>query len=1445
MAMNLEAVLRIAAQVVGEENVKALGTALKGVETSANDAKNAFKNVVDSSAFQAAALAAAGVGTAIALSTREAIAFESSMAEVRKVVDGLDTPAGMQAIRQEIFALSREIPITAQGFADLYAAAGQAGIPRAELQAFASDVAKVAVAFDMTAGEAGDALAKLRTNLGLSQTELMDLADAANHLSNGMATTASEIVNFMLRAGSAGDQAGLSAEQTAAFGAAMMSSGAAAEVAATSFNNMIKALSKGDSMTDRQVGALVKLGYANKDAANAEEELTQAVERESAQRVRAIEMESRQVVTEINRRYRDIQTAQQDAWDDEDRAWSRRQEDKMDGLSKQMQRERQAEIDASNERAKQTGQDNRAELQAIEDKYDERAKILRRKFEDERIEYQRNARDQQTVVKDQLDDQKQMEIDAVEEKYKELKAIEQARKKVAIEDAKETAKAMVGELGPKMAQMLQKDAVGTIRDVFARIKALPAEMQMSVISDLFGDEARALLPLINNSQLLDTALGLVADKSQYAGSTAKEFASRIQTTEAKLQLLKNRVTELAIVFGESFLPAIQALVNIFAPLFEGFTWLITNVPGLGPVVAAVSAAFVALVALAPFVASFVTIAQGLAGLGLGATVAGWAGAIGPALVAIGAWFVGLPATIAGALGAVVPILTGAGATIAGWAGAIGPVVAGIGSFFSGLMTFIAGVFTGPIGWALLIAGAVAALVAFREPIAQFVTWVGETLWGWIQSLWELAEPVREFWSSLWAGIVELATPFFTWLGEVWNTYLAQPLSIAVQAVVGFFVSLWENLKAAAVAWFEWWGSVLMTYVVEPWLALGQLIVGAAQQVWTSVTTAVATFFEWFGSVVQQYVVEPWIAIGSFLVNAAVETWTAIASAVSTFFEWIVGGLQTYLIEPFGSALRAVGEFFSTAFAGVRDFVVSWFQWWGEFLYKAFVEPWVVAGQKLLEVAGTVWKAIGDGVAAFFQGFVGFLKTYLLDPWIATLQAIGEWFSNVFRSVGEVVSSFFEFWVNAISTYLIEPIAAGLRGFAELFGAAFKSVADFLREWFGWWAEFFYKAFVEPIQLALSKIGELFSAAWDRVVDFLASTFERIRSAWSTVTEALGSAWTAFIGAVQQAWSGVADGFVRNVVNPISNAWQEFTGNLAEWFSAGVSAVAGAMQGIAQAFENVVIRPIVSAWTTMIGVLSDVMGGVASTLSDVWATISSALRTAFEGIGDAFVTYVSGPIGAAWEATVGVIGNALGKTVTAVQTAYQTIAGAVTGAFKGIVGTVGRVINSIIGGLNQLIRAVNTVRSAVGLSTFREIGYVSIPEFAEGGVVRKATLAVVGEAGEEYIIPASKMADAARNYLDGRRGESVLASRPRVEVGAAPQLVSAVAPTVNVAAPTFAIGNGDTSVSINTGPVQQVGGERYVTVDDLQKAVAVASRQTREGLLRELSQPGTRQRLGMG
>jgi len=687
MAMNLQAVLKIAAEVTGISNLTKLEGGLEKVEKAAKGAKEGFKDMVSSEVFQVAAIGAAAIATAMALSTKAAMDFEESMAGVRKVVDGLENPTAFKAMESDIFELSKKMPIAAKGIADIFEAAGSAGIPAAEIKEFAETVGQVSIAFDLTAGDAATALAKIKTSLGLAQPDLVNLADAMNHLSNNTASTAGDLVEFVLRSGSAGKIAGLSAEQTAAFGAAMVSAGVDTEVAATSFNNMVKALGRGESMTERQISALVKLGLASEAASGYEKKHTEAVEEESRQRLAAAELETNQLNKEIDRRYRDTLTVTQDAFDDESEAYRKSVIDRQDAQIKGLEAQKKNEIDGAKQRALANNTSEDFEIARINQFYDERVDAVRDATDRELKEKQRFDRDNLQRVRDSLDDQKEIEINGTTQRFEELKRLEASRLKEAKEQAKAAAVELSKEVATTLAKNLQTDAIGTITDIFKKIRALPRELQLSVVSDLFGDEAKGLMPLIENTELLSKALAMVGDKSKYAGSTQDEYFKRLQTATQQAKLAENNVNILAITFGQSLAPALTKLIQALTPIIEGFTWLLKNVPGLGPILGTLGGAFAGIVAVAPAIASFIYSFKAL-----GLTLAG----------------VGAPL-----------------ATIAGYLGALGPVVTAIGSALSGLGTILVGVFTGPVGWAALLIAAGVAIYAFRDQVGAAINAIVE------------------------------------------------------------------------------------------------------------------------------------------------------------------------------------------------------------------------------------------------------------------------------------------------------------------------------------------------------------------------------------------------------------------------------------------------------------------------------------------------------------------------------------------------------------------------------------------------------------------------------------------------------------------------------------------------------------------------------------------------
>lgn len=323
------------------------------------------------------------VQRAVTGSISAAMDFESAMADVAKVVD-FPTPVAFKQFQANVIDMSKHLPMAADDLSRIVAAAGQAGIANADLLKFTELAAKVGVAFDISADTAGDSLAKMMTALDMSVDDVGKLADAMNHLSNGQASSAAGILEFFRRTGADGKMFGFTAVQTSAFGSAMLSAGAEADVAATSFRNMGKALSRGASATKAQRNAFKKLGL----------------------------------------------------------------------------------------------------------------------------------------------------------------------------DSKAVAKGM------------KKDAVGTTLKVLEAIRVLPAYMQASVASDLFGDEARALMPLITNLDLLKKSLGMVSNESQYLGSASREYERRAQTFANDVQLFKNNLTALEIAIGNRLMPILSDAMNAITPYVD-------------------------------------------------------------------------------------------------------------------------------------------------------------------------------------------------------------------------------------------------------------------------------------------------------------------------------------------------------------------------------------------------------------------------------------------------------------------------------------------------------------------------------------------------------------------------------------------------------------------------------------------------------------------------------------------------------------------------------------------------------------------------------------------------------------------------------------------------------------------------------------------------------------
>ena len=144
--------------------------------------------------------------------------------------------------------------------------------------------------------------------------------------------------------------------------------------------------------------------------------------------------------------------------------------------------------------------------------------------------------------------------------------------------------------------------------------------------------------------------------------------------------------------------------------------------------------------------------------------------------------------------------------------------------------------------------------------------------------------------------------------------------------------------------------------------------------------------------------------------------------------------------------------------------------------------------------------------------------------------------------------------------------------------------------------------------------------------------------------------------------------------------------------------------------------------------------------------------------------------------------AVNKLKEAFEAVKETIASGLHSAVMGLIDGTKSLGESLAGIAKQIgsLMIKKAIFGAFGL-TAAEGAYVSngIRPFAAGGMVTKPTMGLVGEAGEdEYIIPASKMAQSMQRYSAGARGDSVIPGTGQSSAGGA----SGSSTTVNYSGP---------------------------------------------------------------
>lgn len=124
---------------------------------------------------------------------------------------------------------------------------------------------------------------------------------------------------------------------------------------------------------------------------------------------------------------------------------------------------------------------------------------------------------------------------------------------------------------------MQVDAQGTLLKVLDKVRALPKDQQMGILTQLVGMEhSDTFAKLANGVAEYHHQIDL-ANSEGANGSMSKEFDARLKTFTAQWKILKNRTTEFAVNIGTTILPRMNELLGTVGKIVTSFTdWSAKN-----------------------------------------------------------------------------------------------------------------------------------------------------------------------------------------------------------------------------------------------------------------------------------------------------------------------------------------------------------------------------------------------------------------------------------------------------------------------------------------------------------------------------------------------------------------------------------------------------------------------------------------------------------------------------------------------------------------------------------------------------------------------------------------------------------------------------------------------------------------------------------------------------
>lgn len=382
----------------------------------------------------------------------------------------------------------------------------------------------------------------------------------------------------------------------------------------------------------------------------------------------------------------------------------------------------------------------------------------------------------------------------------------------------------------------------------------------------------------------------------------------------------------------------------------------------------------------------------------------------------------------------------------------------------------------------------------------------------------------------------------------------------------------------------------------------------------------------------------------------------------------------------------------------------------------------LVAQKLNEAISSIsFEGVGEKIAEKVNNVIHFLNGFL-----RTFD-----FKNFGAKFGELVNEITVAIQNIDWGSLADTFSAGLIGIFD-FGSGFLETVD--------WAA-----------LGLS--------LYEAIIEFISNID------WAGISDS----FFEFLGAALGAIGSFIGGIVTGAWEDIQKAWDELIGWWKDTaYEDGEFTMEGLLEGIWEKIKDIgtwikehIFDPFIKGFKKAFGIHSPskvmqemggyIIAGLKNGLTGIWDKVKSIIIKLKDNIKDKFLSIKENTI------------STFESMKDRIEKIFNGIWSVIKGVINSILGGIESMANGVITGINNVIAALNNFKITfpdwVPVAGGNTLGFeltplntISIPKLANGGITTGSTLANIGEAGREAVIPLERNTEWMNTFAEMLAGK---------------------------------------------------------------------------------------------